>query len=210
MLTIVMPVYNERATLRTALNRLLAVEMPAPTEVLVVDDGSTDGCIATISDLIFVSHNLDFARRLSTKVWDVHDGIVEVYPGSLGEYLDHLAALEAADDGEPDGAKPGAPVGGDKEARKDARQKAKQAESERRKQKKDLEKRVSKAEETIAKLEAEHAALEAALADPTTHADPTKSREKAVRFDVVRRELEAAMAEWEKAGEALAACGDAT
>lgn len=52
MLTIVMPVYNERATLRTALDRLLAVEMPAPTEVLVVDDGSTDGCIATISDLI--------------------------------------------------------------------------------------------------------------------------------------------------------------
>lgn len=52
LLTIVMPVYNERATLRTALDRLLAVEMPAPTEVLVVDDGSTDGCIDTIRDLV--------------------------------------------------------------------------------------------------------------------------------------------------------------
>jgi glycosyltransferase involved in cell wall biosynthesis len=51
-LTIVMPVYNERDTLRTALDRLLAVEMPVPTEVLVVDDGSTDGCIDTIADLI--------------------------------------------------------------------------------------------------------------------------------------------------------------
>ncbi|MEZ5178391.1 MAG: glycosyltransferase family 2 protein [Acidimicrobiales bacterium] len=51
-LTIVMPVYNERETLRTALDRLLAVEMPVPTEVLVVDDGSTDGCTETIADLV--------------------------------------------------------------------------------------------------------------------------------------------------------------
>jgi len=50
-LTVVMPCYNERATLRTALDRLLAVEMPLPTEVLVVDDGSTDGCLETIKDL---------------------------------------------------------------------------------------------------------------------------------------------------------------
>lgn len=51
-LTIVMPVYNERETLRTALDRLLAVDMPVPTEVLVVDDGSTDGCTDTITDLV--------------------------------------------------------------------------------------------------------------------------------------------------------------
>ncbi len=51
-LTIVMPVYNERATLRTALDRLLAVSMPIPTEVVVVDDGSTDGCTDTIADLV--------------------------------------------------------------------------------------------------------------------------------------------------------------
>lgn len=51
-LTIVMPVYNERATLRTALDRLLAVEMPIPTEILVVDDGSTDGCTDLIADLV--------------------------------------------------------------------------------------------------------------------------------------------------------------
>ena len=51
-LTVVMPCYNELATLRTALDRLLAVEMPLPTEVLVVDDGSTDGCLDTIKDLV--------------------------------------------------------------------------------------------------------------------------------------------------------------
>lgn len=51
-LTIVMPVYNERKTLRTALERLLAVEMPVPTEVIIVDDGSTDGCTDLIRDLV--------------------------------------------------------------------------------------------------------------------------------------------------------------
>jgi glycosyltransferase involved in cell wall biosynthesis len=51
-LTIVMPVYNERDTLRTALDRLLAVKMPVETEVVVVDDGSSDGCMDTITDLV--------------------------------------------------------------------------------------------------------------------------------------------------------------
>ena len=47
-----MPVYKERETLRIALDRLLAVTMPIPTEILVVDDGSTDGCTETIADLV--------------------------------------------------------------------------------------------------------------------------------------------------------------
>ncbi len=51
-LTIVMPVYNEMATLRTALDRLLAVEMPIETEIVVVDDGSSDRCTDTIADLV--------------------------------------------------------------------------------------------------------------------------------------------------------------
>ena len=51
-LTIVMPVYNELKTLRTALGRLLAVDLPLPAEILVVDDGSTDGCLDTIDDLV--------------------------------------------------------------------------------------------------------------------------------------------------------------
>lgn len=51
MLTIVMPVYNEEPTLRRALQRLLATELPLPTEVLIVDDGSEDGSLDTITDL---------------------------------------------------------------------------------------------------------------------------------------------------------------
>lgn len=51
-LTVVMPVYNERATLRTSLERLLAVDLPVEATVVIVDDGSTDGCLDTIEDLV--------------------------------------------------------------------------------------------------------------------------------------------------------------
>src|SRR5690606_1030886 len=40
-LSVLMPVYNERATLREALARVEAV--PIPKEIVLVDDGSTDG-----------------------------------------------------------------------------------------------------------------------------------------------------------------------
>jgi glycosyltransferase involved in cell wall biosynthesis len=41
-LSIVMPVYNESATIVRAVNRVLAVDYPCPMELIVVDDGSTD------------------------------------------------------------------------------------------------------------------------------------------------------------------------
>jgi glycosyltransferase involved in cell wall biosynthesis len=41
-LSIVMPVYNESATIVRAVNRVLAVNYPCPMELIVVDDGSTD------------------------------------------------------------------------------------------------------------------------------------------------------------------------
>jgi dolichol-phosphate hexosyltransferase len=50
-LTVVVPVYNEAATLRKSLNRLLNVEMPVRTEVLIVDDGSIDDGLDSITDL---------------------------------------------------------------------------------------------------------------------------------------------------------------
>lgn len=51
-LSIIMPVYNERATLRTAVERMLKTDLPVPTELILVDDGSTDGCVDSVSDLM--------------------------------------------------------------------------------------------------------------------------------------------------------------
>lgn len=51
-LTVVMPFYNEHATLRVALERLLKTELSQTFEVLLVDDGSQDGSAGTITDLV--------------------------------------------------------------------------------------------------------------------------------------------------------------
>ena len=43
-LSVVMPAYNEQATIRTIVSRVLAVDLgPVTTELVIVDDGSTDG-----------------------------------------------------------------------------------------------------------------------------------------------------------------------
>ncbi|MGO9750677.1 MAG: glycosyltransferase family 2 protein [Solirubrobacteraceae bacterium] len=43
MLSILMPVYNERERVAKAIAEVLATELPADFELIVVDDGSTDG-----------------------------------------------------------------------------------------------------------------------------------------------------------------------
>jgi glycosyltransferase involved in cell wall biosynthesis len=42
-LTVIMPVYNERATVAEIIRRMRAVELPLVLQVIVVDDGSSDG-----------------------------------------------------------------------------------------------------------------------------------------------------------------------
>jgi glycosyltransferase involved in cell wall biosynthesis len=42
-LSVVMPCYNERATIREIVSRVLAVSLPVEIELVIVDDGSTDG-----------------------------------------------------------------------------------------------------------------------------------------------------------------------
>lgn len=52
-LAVIMPVYNEEATVRRAIEDVLSVDYPCRVELIVVDDGSTDataGIIAGMSD----------------------------------------------------------------------------------------------------------------------------------------------------------------
>ena len=43
LISIVVPVFNEARTVAAVIERLIAIELPAPREILVVNDGSTDG-----------------------------------------------------------------------------------------------------------------------------------------------------------------------
>ena len=92
---------GERA--RVALARLLVepgnlVLMDEPTNHL--DLASAEALAEALSTfdgtLIFVSHNRSFVRRLATKIWNVEDGGVETYPGTLDEYLERHRGLTDA------------------------------------------------------------------------------------------------------------------
>lgn len=51
-LTVIVPFYNEGATLREGLDRLLKADIVLPVEVIAVDDGSTDRGAETIASLV--------------------------------------------------------------------------------------------------------------------------------------------------------------
>jgi hypothetical protein len=50
LLTIIVPVYNEARTVRAVLDRLVAIEFSIPREIIVVDDGSSDGTAAILAE----------------------------------------------------------------------------------------------------------------------------------------------------------------
>jgi glycosyltransferase involved in cell wall biosynthesis len=62
LISIVVPVYNEARTVGKVIDRLLEVPLPAPREIIVVNDGSTDGTrevldrIAPVNRVLSIVH----------------------------------------------------------------------------------------------------------------------------------------------------------
>ncbi|HKY20164.1 MAG TPA: glycosyltransferase family 2 protein [Vicinamibacterales bacterium] len=51
MLSIIVPVYNEARTVRQVIDRLLQIPLPLPREIIVVNDGSTDGTTQVLAEV---------------------------------------------------------------------------------------------------------------------------------------------------------------
>ncbi len=193
---------------RVALARILA----APGNVLLLDEPTnhldtesahelTTSLESYDGTMIFVSHNLDFAERLSNKVWDVHEGKVTEYPGSLKEYLTHLEAQPGSTPlaGEPSQDKATTRVPLQKEARMQARAR----EKEQKRKRDALKKSIQKLEQDIDRLEEEKTELEGALADPSSHLDRDHSQKLSEQYQAKKRMIENKMAEWEELQEKL-------
>jgi len=51
LLSILVPVYNEAGTVATVIDRLRAIDLPLPREIVIIDDGATDGTSEVLDDL---------------------------------------------------------------------------------------------------------------------------------------------------------------
>lgn len=72
LLSIVMPAYNEEETVLSVISTLLTVPMPAPIELIVVDDGSKDrtgALLATVTDprVRVVSHQVNQGKGAAVR-----------------------------------------------------------------------------------------------------------------------------------------------
>jgi glycosyltransferase involved in cell wall biosynthesis len=52
LISIVVPVFNEARTVAEVIQRLIAIDLPAPREILVVNDGSTDGTREVLDQIV--------------------------------------------------------------------------------------------------------------------------------------------------------------
>jgi dolichol-phosphate hexosyltransferase len=101
-LSILIPVYNEAATVRAAVERLLKTELPVVLDVIVIDDGSSDGSIEAIADLVnngsvrAVRHDRNRGKGAALRtglanaqgdVVTVLDADLEYDPGDLRELI---------------------------------------------------------------------------------------------------------------------------
>jgi dolichol-phosphate hexosyltransferase len=110
MLSVLMPVYNERATAARAIAAVLAAELPLPVELVVVDDGSTDGTRELLRELAdgervrLVEHERNAGKGAAVRTALTHargdlaaifDADLEYDPGDFAKLLPPLLEGDA-------------------------------------------------------------------------------------------------------------------
>jgi glycosyltransferase involved in cell wall biosynthesis len=90
MLSILMPVYNERERVEQAIGEVLATELPDAFELIVVDDGSTDGTREIL-------RGRDWGERVRLFEHDVNRGKGGAIQTALGHARGEFAAIFDAD-----------------------------------------------------------------------------------------------------------------
>jgi ATP-binding cassette subfamily F protein 3 len=156
--------------------------------------------------LVFVSHNRSLIRTLATKIWNVEDGRVETYPGTLDEYMysmaerrQAVAVTEAGVLRDPRGAvKAAAPK---ESADAEKQRKRREAEARQKKSQKlgPLEKQVAQLEERVGQLEAEQKVRSAELSDPSVYDDAARRNKLLSEYQTAAEKLEELTARWETA-----------
>ena len=104
LLSIIVPVYNEVRTVRAVIDRLLAIDLPVAREILIVDDGSTDGTRQVLSavtaerlavTVIEAPRNAGKGSAIRLGLQQVRGSIVAIQDADLELDPQQLAALVA-------------------------------------------------------------------------------------------------------------------
>jgi len=201
---------------RVALAKLLVkpgnfMVMDEPTNHL--DIASSEILIDALENyegtLLFVSHNQAFVNRLATRIWDIQNGTVEEYPGTLYEYYDHLARRKKEISSREQEQTPGEAESRSAGAVKEYDRKAKRRErAERRRLVSEMInpilKQLEEIEEEITRLEGKQEDLEKALADPRILKDKERAVPLMKEYHVVKDDLDGLLLEWEQCHHELA------
>jgi ATP-binding cassette subfamily F protein 3 len=165
-----------------------------------------------------VSHDRYFLKGLATKVLEMHDGQLTVYPGTFEEFLQWKEQREESKVQSPKSkvqslesrvVNPQSAIHHRQstievlavieEAKRGkmtyAQQKAARAERQKR------ERRLGDVEQHIATLEERKVALEALMADGEIFSDPQRARALAAEYEILKRELEERYAAWTELAE---------
>ncbi len=183
---------------RYALARMLL----APSNLLLLDEPTNhldlrakevllEALLEFSGTLVFVSHDRYFIDRLATKVFEVGDGAVPIYPGNYEDYL-WRKGREQAGAGGPLAAVSGRPAAGTK---KPAATRLNPIRAEQ------LKRRVAEIEQQSSTLEREIGLLEAQQAG--SYHDHRESSRLAREIESRRSRLESLVAEWEQSSRAL-------
>lgn len=137
--------------------------------------------------LVLVSHDREFLDGLCTKVYEFNSGLIREFPGGIFDFLqsrklEYLKQLEVqikkADTFKKEDTRP-KPATNDKE-------------------KKQLQNKIRKQEEEIARVEKEIATFETLLADPATYSNKDEAAQLLAKHQKAYSQLDALMTDWEE------------
>ncbi len=201
---------NRYALLRMLLRPTNFLLLDEPTNHLDMraKDVLLDALLKYTGTVVFVSHDRYFIDKLATRVFEVADGHVHIYPGNYEDYLwrkqqstNGAAAPPAAVSPAPpgttsaNGGNPAPDAHADSTQSSDAR--TKRLNPIKRKQ---MEERSREIEEDIARVEVAIAICESALLN---YVSPEQTKRQNLELEKHRTDLAQLMTEWEELGQAL-------